>query len=457
MTTPRPLPRTHGIPSSAGKLPRTLSAACLALGLCLGLAACGKKEEAKPQAKAPDPVPVALAAVRTQAVQREIEVVGTLWGDEDTTVAAKVAGRVTAVHKDVGDPVAANEPLAQIDPTDYELAQRQRELAISEALAKIGLTELPGAGKDYDPVNVPTVQRAKLQAENAQARFERGKSLFEQAQPRISEQEFDDLRTAVDVAKRDYDVAELNARATLEEARARVADLEVAKQRLVDTVVRTPNAMVPGEPGEGGAAPRPRTYSVASRMVSIGNYVREGDPMFRLVDDNLVKLRAPVPERFGNQIAVGQEVAVTVEASTETFTGRVARINPQIDPANRTFEIEVVVPNPDHKLKPGAFARARVKTHTQSGVVFVPQQAIVSFAGVNKVFTVKDGKAQEVRIDLGQRQQDWVEVRGDSIKGEDSVVIAGNTKLATGVPVRVEPTPSTAGAAATTPRTQSPG
>src|SRR5688500_3179395 len=125
------------------RLHRGSRAACLAAALIALPLGCSKKDEAKPQAQAPEPVPVALTAVRTEAVPRAIEITGTLWGDEDATVAAKVAGRITQVHKDVGDRAAANEPLAQIDPTDYELEKRQRELAVSETLAKIGLTELP--------------------------------------------------------------------------------------------------------------------------------------------------------------------------------------------------------------------------------------------------------------------------------------------------------------------------
>ena len=111
----------------------------------------------------------------------------------------------------------------------------------------------------------------------------------------------------------------------------------------------------------------------------------------------------------------------------------------------RAFEIEVTVPNPDHRLNPGSFATARVMTRVERDVVFVPRDAVVTFAGVNKVFTVKDGKAVEVVVELGQRQADRVEV-AKGLNANDPVVTAGAAKLSTGVPVQVQ----TAGAAPAT-------
>ena len=73
----------------------------------------------------------------------------------------------------------------------------------------------------------------------------------------------------------------------------------------------------------------------------------------------------------------------------------------------------------------------------QPDIVFVPQESVVSFAGVNKVFTVKDGKAAEVGIELGDRDGDEVEVI-KGLKGGESVVVSGTSKLATGVPVEVK-------------------
>src|SRR5262245_58557791 len=74
-------------------------------------------------------VPVALQAVHVQPVQRTVEVVGTLFGDEEATISSKVMGKVVTLHKDMGDRAAPGEPLALVEPTDYELARNQKALA----------------------------------------------------------------------------------------------------------------------------------------------------------------------------------------------------------------------------------------------------------------------------------------------------------------------------------------
>jgi membrane fusion protein (multidrug efflux system) len=233
--------------------------------------------------------------------------------------------------------------------------------------------------------------------------------------------------------------------------------LRIAQQALADTTIRAPqekyatpdfeSAMRPATvpSGQDSPATRPTTgpgttgrYVVAARYASVGELVRAVTPMFRLVDDDPLKLRAAVPERFFPEIRIGQQVRVRVEAYAEPFAGVVTRINPQIDVANRTFPIEVVVPNPKLVLPPGAFARASVQTRVQEGVVFVPMEAVVSFAGVDKVFTVQDGKAREVGVELGERRGNEIEVV-KGLKGAEQVAVTGTSRLANGVPVEVRP------------------
>lgn len=402
-------------------------------------------------------VAVRLQPVVTQPVQRSVDVTGTLYGNEETTISAKVSGRIASIARDMGDRCRAGELLLQIDRTDYELAHRQKELAVREVLAKLGLEYLPTG--DFDPATVPTVQQAKLKAENAEAKYNRGRQLHEQTPPLMSDQDFADLKTAFEVAKSDYDVALLTARSLLNEARSLQAQADMARQTLADASVLAPKPIVATD----NAASQPGTeqsYAIAARLVSVGEYVREGTPLFRLIDDDPIKLRAAVPERYAADVNVGQAAKVRVEAYADEFTGRVTRINPQIDPASRTFTVEVLIPNSAHRLKAGAFARASVLTRVDDRVVFVPREAVVNFAGVSKVFTVgADGKAIEHAVEVndaapvsrdatrrasasGDHELDLVEViRG--LDGTESVVVEGASKLATGVTTKQRSAPTT--------------
>ncbi len=439
--------RMSGLVRASGILFVGLFAATLVAG-------CGRRGEGSGQ-KAPKDtsVPVLLKSARIQTVQRTVEVVGTLYGDEEAVISAKVPGRLAAIYKDMGDRAEALEPLALIDPVDYELAKKQRELAISQALAQLDLDKPPAP--DFDVTVVPTIKRAKLKWDNAKARMERGRQLHDQTPPLMSDQEYADLKTAAEVAKSDYDVEIITAETILGEIKMRLADLKVAEQRLADTVIRAPApTLIPGgEQGPRGAGATTRPFAVAARMASIGEYIKEGSALFRVVKDDPIKLRTSVREQYVGEVKVGQKVEVRVAAYDRAFWGVVARVNPQIAKDSRTFEIEVVVENADRLLRSGAFARAWVHTRTEDGVVFVPQEAVVSFAGVNKVFTVRDGKAVEVLIEPGDTREEWTEV-AKGLTGKEQVVVMGQSRLAMGVPVRIRqsdggsPTTGPAGVAA---------
>jgi RND family efflux transporter MFP subunit len=100
------------------------------------------------------------------------------------------------------------------------------------------------------------------------------------------------------------------------------------------------------------------------------------------------------------------------------FSGRVTRVSPAVDVANRTVLLEAEVPNPDGLLKPGLFARGVLATGRDTAVPFVPETAVSTFAGVKKVFVLAEGKAQERVVTLGRKQDGVVEVRGGIRPGE---------------------------------------
>ncbi|HSF06011.1 MAG TPA: hypothetical protein VLG10_09510, partial [Methylomirabilota bacterium] len=107
-------------------------------------------------------------------------------------------------------------------------------------------------------------------------------------------------------------------------------------------------------------------------------------------------------------------------------TGRVVRLSPSIQELNRTLAVEAEVPNPTGVLRPGSFARAEVVIAADQRAVFVPTSAIVVFAGIEKVLTVRGGRAEERRIVTGRREKDRVEVVEGLKAGEGVIVQPGN-------------------------------
>lgn len=420
---------------------RTALTLALTLAAAGPLASCGDGSAAgatksRPAAPQPPATSVTLAPVVLRPAERTVEVTGTLLGQEEAAISAKVPGRITTIYHDLGDVVAPAAPLARIDPRDFELALAERRALAAAALAKLGLTELPDErpGEAFDASDLPTVRRAHAEAANAQARFDRATQLFEQSPPLISAQDFADLQTARDVARSQAEVEQLTARATLAEARAQAAAVEVAHQRLRDAVITAP------------APPRPDApalrYRVAQRLINTGEYVTEGRVLFRLVATDVLKLRAQVPERYAVAIKPDQPAHVLIESVSSPISGRVARVSPAVDPSSRTFAVEIEIDNRDAEFKPGAFARARIVTAVDPSVAFVPASAVVSFAGVDRVFSIADGKAVEHRVTLGRRDGDLVEIVGGL--PVDRVIAAEAAGLVAGAPVASSQSPTDA-------------
>ncbi|MEZ6092747.1 MAG: efflux RND transporter periplasmic adaptor subunit [Pirellulaceae bacterium] len=108
-------------------------------------------------------------------------------------------------------------------------------------------------------------------------------------------------------------------------------------------------------------------FTVASRSVSEGTYVRVGTEVVRLVIDGALKLKVAVPERFVEQVQLDQPVEVSTAAMTEPVKGTVSRINPVISVETRTFEVEIWIDNSEHRLKPGGFAKASIIVEADAG------------------------------------------------------------------------------------------
>jgi HlyD family secretion protein len=392
------------------------------------LSACGDVSTSNAKGQSPSaPLPavkVSVGPIERRNLPELINVSGTFHADEDILISAKQLGRVLTIAADVGDVVASGATLAQIDPVDFELAVRERESASQAALAQIGLEALPG--EDFDPANLPAVTKARAEADNAKARYERAKRLSEQTPPLIAEQDFADIRTQWEVATNQAAVELLAAKAALASARAQTSTVATAQQRLADTTIKAPVI----------AQRESLNFRIAERMTSPGEYLQAGAPMFRVVADGVIKYRVLVPDRYAGKVKDGQEVELRGEIWNGT-KGVVSRISPVVNPTNRNFLVEIAIANSDGALKAGAFAEGRIIVGDRPDSVLVPTRAIVTFAGIHRVYTIAEGKAQEHRVRLGLAQGELTEVIGQNITG-DQVITSGLASISPGSPVEIE-------------------
>lgn len=184
----------------------------------------------------------------------------------------------------------------------------------------------------------------------------------------------------------------------------------------------------------------PLSGSVARKMVSAGEFVRPGSPLFQLIADDRLKLRGDVPERFSQELRVGQLVQIRVDAHPDRlFAGRLSRIAPAANAENRSVTVEAVVQNHDRQLKPGFFANASIVTRIDDEALMVPETAVVKFAGVTKLFVVRDNVAHQREVRTGARAgQGLIEIE-EGVNAGELVVTSGITKLEDGAAVTIQP------------------
>jgi RND family efflux transporter MFP subunit len=357
---------------------------------------------------------VRVVAAESGRLRRTVEVAGTLAADQQAELAMKVAGRLELMAVDLGSGVHGGQVVARLAQADFLLRVAQARNALEQARALLGLT--PGSGDVADLEQTSVVRQADAQLKQARLTHDRARSLFDQKLLSQSD---------LDAAEAAYLVAEARRQDAIQEARNRQAvlaqrqsELGIAEQQLADSTLTAPF--------EG---------MIRERRAVQGDYVAIGQPLVVLVRMHPLRLRLAVPEREAAGLRIGQPVSLTVEGDPRTYRGRLVRMSPAISEDSRTLLVEAEVPNQDARLRPGGFARAEIVTQAATPAILVPASAVVSFAGIDKVIAVRDGRARELAVKTGRREGERIEVLEGLPAGTPVVVAPGN--LVGGEPVRV--------------------
>lgn len=415
---------------SLGVVNKTKTVGVFAL-IVLLVSGCLPKDQKTGNPSEPDPIPVTVTAIQKRDLPRVIQAVGTLHGIDEVLIAPKAEGRITAIHADIGDRIWPGAMLLEIDPTDAKQAMQEGQRALSSELAKLGLSELP-VGK-FQIEDVPGVKAASVAVEDALRRFKQKEDLKSKGGGSVDELEL--AQTEVRLAEARKKQAMTEAESCLAAAKWRRAQLDGAEQRLRDCIVFAPESdQFWAWAGAVGPTFMPTRFAVAARMASEGEMIRSNPVtnVFKLVVDSTLKLKTHVAEQYSGWVKVGQSCEVRVDAfPNRTFSGRVARVNPTVDPQNRTFGVEIEVPNFSQELKSGSFAKVNLLSRVDRNVSTLPPEAVVGFAGVTKVYIVKQGHAQAIEIKCGARDRGWVEIIGE-IPPDAQVLTSGFVQVVDG-------------------------
>ena len=173
-------------------------------------------------------------------------------------------------------------------------------------------------------------------------------------------------------------------------------------------------------------------------LLNEGEFAPPGQPIVRVVNNSMVKIQAEVPELYSGSLPVGTQTLTTIDALPgDTLRGRISFVSSTVSAANRTMQVEIVLPNPFRKLKPEMVAKVKLLRESKNNAILVSEN-IMQLVDRDRiiVYVENGGKAEERRLKLGGRQENMVEVLG-GLKAGDHLVVEGYQKLVNGTEVKV--------------------
>ena len=318
-----------------------------------------RKEAGKGAGKGPQAVLITSATVQSRTVEIYEEVVGTIENVIDPTVGAEVAGRVTRVTGFTGKKVAKGELIAEIDAADFAIQQRADQ-------AEIG--------------------RLQSLLEQQERVVERNKKL--QGQGFISQNVVDDA------------VAQRNAlRQQLTAARAR---LDATGRSLTKSRVVAP---VDGE--------------IETQIVAVGDYVKLGDPLFKMVGVQELRVHLLLPEAAATRIKAGLRVLLSPPAAPDrVLQARIDEIKPTLGVNNRAIDAIVKIRGEGTLFRGGGTVNARIVTDEVQGALMVPEQSVVLRPAGKVVYALENGIARQRVVETGMRYEGFQQVTKGVNAGE---------------------------------------
>ncbi len=379
--------------------------------------------------------------------RRDLEIKLTFTADivaaQQAAIFSKVSGYIRRIHADRGDFVKAGQLLVEVDDLELQagLQQARAALLTGEAGLEVARSTLEGQHANLENQKA-NLAKARAVADNDARQAQRMKTLFERGL--VSATDYENARTttessaaSVQAAVAQLRVAEVQVLTQESQVRLSEAQMETyrAARQLAETNLANTRLMAPFA---GYVSQRNLDNGASVSAASAGTSTTSVGILV-LQDIETVKLQIEVPERDIARVTLGAPVAITADPyQGQRFGGKVVRLVHSLDPRTRTMGVEVDIPNPDRKLKPGMFARAEVLVDTRKDALTLPVEALRVGEARPSVMVVKDGVVEAVIVEVGLSDSRFVEVR-QGLSEQDQVILQGKDLVKAKQKVRTVP------------------
>jgi len=362
------------------------------------------------------PVTVSTEKAQQRDLADRIDLTGILTADEQVTVYAKIPGYLKTIHFDIGDHVRQGQLIAELEIPEMTTALAEKRAALVKAQAALEQARA-------------AVEESRAEAEFAQVNYQRLKNIHDRNADVLPGQDVDQARASHGVA---------NGKLKNTEAQVKVAEAAIAA---AEAEINTLNTLMAYARIEA-----PMAGIITQRFVDPGALIQtasssrtQAAPLVAIARVDRVRAMVDVPEPSAPYIRPGTAARVQVANSADqSFPATVARTGGVLDPASRTLRIEIGVPNPGDRLRPGMTVKVSLELRKLAGSVTVPVAAVRAQGSERLVFVVQDGKAKQVKVKTGLESPDWIQIV-DGLKPGEEVVVASAGLLNDGSVVSVRP------------------
>lgn len=396
---------------------RWLSFALLALPLGAGCVGCrhATNVSAESTSSAQGSLPIAPTVMpQRRALAQQLEVAGELLPYQQVELHAKVSGYIQHIYVDIGDRVHTGEDLA--------------DLEIPELVAQVQAAQAGVQGAEEDVLRAKSsVLRDQATHAALHAEFKRLKQAA--AEPGlIAQQELDDAQAKDSSAEAEIDVAKANLSA-MQQALSAAKATSARYSDLADySHIRAPfNGVVTWR------------YSDTGALVQAGTSSAGAQPVVKLDETDILRLRLPVPSQLAPFVLDGDSAQIRVEDTGQQLAGKVVRTTGSLDPSTRTMQVEIDLKNPGDKLLPGMYADVTMSIRRSGTGLTLPIQAVDLTANPPFTYVVDSQDRIEKRdLRLGIQSPTLVEVLSGIADG-DRVLATNLASYTTGERVNPQP------------------
>jgi len=371
------------------------------------------------QAETEPVVPVQVAEVKRDSIQRIVTAQAILFPVDQASVMPKISAPVKTFYVKRGDHVAKGQLLAVLENRDLAAAVGDNKGVYQQAQSALRTTAAATVPEESNKAQQDALA-AKQAMDAAQKVYESRKQLFDQGA--LARRLVDEANVAYVQARSTYEIAQKHLQAQqsvsrVEQVKSAEAQVESAKSKYEGAEAQLSYSEIRS----------PIAGTIADRPLFAGEMASAGTPVITVMNISRVIARANVPVAQAVALKAGAPATISQTDADIQGAGKITVVSPAVDPNSTTVEVWVEAANPGERFKPGATVRVEIIAETIKDAIVVPPAALLPSAegGVQAMVVGADSTAHEKKIEVGVRETDKVQIVKGLDAGEKVIIVGG--------------------------------